>query len=359
MFRIAGGVVAGVVTIVVLVLALRPAPEQQGLASDPAQAPGRTTPGAVESVSGLGTIDDPISRLRQEIGAEFPASRFVFSDAQRPYVIVLESSDRFVDAERIREVAHHLELAHTAFRRDVAERLGLPEVKDTLLPVLVLGSREKFDRYCERKDRKRHSAAMKGRYEYTNRRIVTYQDAVDPRDVMLHEGAHQLMHYHQLRQTESRTVQPTFWLQEGLAAYYEGFRRRVDGEVALDRAADSQRFPLLRHVAQSRDRAEFVPLVRLVELTVDGYFDLVDRLRLEDPSDADRKAQIYYAESWALVHFLRQSGLEFRRVFESYLRLELAGLGSKRAFADVVRKELDMPLADFEARFVKYIQALK
>lgn len=359
LFPIAAGTIAVLATLALLALVLRPAPPDIGAAPIPAPTASPAVLKPLPVDPGLGIIDDPVSRLRQEIGAEFPSSRFSCFDALRPYFIALESSDRFVDGGRIQEYARHLELAHTAFRRDVADRIGLPPVKDALLPVLVLGSREQFDQYCERRNGKRPPSRTKGMYEYCRRRIVTYQDVVVSRDQILHEGVHQLMHHYQLLQTGSRTVHLSFWLQEGVANYFEGFRRRVDGEVALDRASDGRRFPLLRNVAASRDLGEFVPLVRLVDLTVDGYWDLVDRLRFEDPRDADRKAQICYAESWALVHFLRQSGPAHRRVFEDYLRRELAGGGSRRAFAEVVQRELGLSVAELESKFVAYIRSLK
>jgi len=357
--RIAAGLLAGVLTIVVLALALRPTPPAPVVVSSAVLLPARESAGPSGPMAGLGIIDDPISRLRQEMAAEFPGSRFTISDELRPYVVLLESCERYVDAERVREYAHHLELAHTVFRRDVAERLGLPEVKDALLPVLVLATREKFDRHCERRMGKRQPAGTKGIYDPLARRVVAYQDAVVAPDMLLHEGAHQLMHHYQLRQANSSTVHQSFWLQEGLANYCEGFRRRIDGEVALDRATDGGRFPLLRHIASSKDRAEFIPLARLVELTVDDYWALVERLRLEDPAEADRKAQIYYAESWALVHFLRQSGPATRGVFESCLRRELAGTAFRKAFAELVKKELDVSLVELEERFLKYVQTLK
>lgn len=358
LFRIAAGATAGVATLVVLALALRPGPIEPSATTIPGSAPGRQASAPLPADPGLGIIDDPISRLRLELSKDFPGSRFTFSEAVRPYVLILESHEHFVDSERIRDYGHELELAHSAFRRDVAEKIGLPAVADTL-PVLVLASREAFDRHCERREGRRQPPETKGFYDYVRRRIVTYQEPVVPRDVMLHEGAHQLMHYYQLRQTESRKVHVSFWLQEGLANYCEGFRRRVDGEIVLDRAADSLRFPLLRHVAERADRGEFIPLTRLVEMSVDGYWDLVDRQRLEDPGAADRQAQILYAEAWALVHFLRQSGPRHRRVFENALRRELSGSASRRSFAEVVRSELDLSLAELEPQFLRYVRSLK
>jgi hypothetical protein len=357
LFRIAAGATAGLATMVVLALALRPSPPPASAAAHAAATPARAA--ELPNDPGLGIIDDALTRLKMELSRDFPGSRFVYSEAVRPYVLVLEPNERFVDGERIREYGHELELAYTAYRRDVADRIGLPAVTDTILPVVVLSSRAAFDRHCERADGRRQPAETKGYYDWIRRRIVTYQDAVVPRDVMLHEGAHQLLHYHQLRQTETRKVHVSFWLQEGLASYCEGLRRRVDGEIVLDPAVDSRRFPLLRHVAERADRGEFVPLAKLVEMSVDGYWDQVHRLRQEDPSAADRQAQILYAESWALVHFLRQSGPRHRRVFESALRRELSGSASKRSFAEVLRAELGVDPAELEPQFLRYIQSLR
>src|SRR5205085_5275531 len=136
---------------------------------------------------------------------------FSVSAQLRPYVLALESSDRYVGGAGIDDFAQALELASTVFRREVSERLGLPPVKDTLLAVLILGSRESFDRYGERVNRQRYSPEVKGFYEYSRQRILTYQDEVLPRDVLLHEGTHQLVHYYQRRETQGRKVPVTYW----------------------------------------------------------------------------------------------------------------------------------------------------
>jgi hypothetical protein len=359
LLRIAAAATAGLVTVAALWMALRPAPEAPASEEFHDLTRGPAPSALTESKPDIGMIEDPVSWLTQEILREFPGSQFKFTTQTRPYFIAFETSDQFVGKGWVDDYAKELETAFTAFRREVAERTGLPPVKETLLPVLILGSRASFDRYCEKRDGRRQTPGVKGFYEYPRRRIVTYQDAAVPRDPLLHEGAHQLFHYYLSRETEGRKVSTSFWMQEGIAGYFEGFRRRPDGEIALGRADDSRRLPLLKHVLRSPERPEFVPLSRLVGMTVDGFWDWVERDRIDDPAELLRRMQIHYAESWALVHFLRESGPRHRKVFNDAFRREIAGAGSKGQFEDLVRHELGLDLFQLEDQFVAYIRELK
>jgi hypothetical protein len=356
LWRIAAAASAGLVTLTVLVLALRPAPQAPGSAHPPAAlAPSAPPAPAAED---HGFVDDPVARLERELQVEFPASRFICSVQPRPFFIAFEDSGRFAGPGWAEEFSEALELALTVFRREIAERLGLRPVRDTLLPILVLDSRRSFDRYCETRNRRSHGPDVKGFYEYSRRRIVTYQEGVIPRDVLLHETTHQLVHYYLLRETEGRKVSVTYWMQEGLGCYFEPFQRRVDGEVGPDRSRDGERLPMLKQVLGRPDRAEYIPLRRLLSMTVDGIFDSYEAGRDEPAVDPLREAKFCYAESWALVHFLRRAGPGHRRIFDAYLRRELAGSASIGIFEQLVRNELGLDLVQFEEQFVAYVRSL-
>jgi hypothetical protein len=354
------GAAAGLIAAVALWLALRPdhsasaapAPENATakIAAPTPETPGEPTPGFV---------DDPVGRATQSIYWEFPGSQFIFNLHTKPYLIALERSDRFIAKELVEEYARRMETIHLAFRREMGDALGLPPVNDTLLKVVILNSRESFDRYCEKRDKKRMAPAIKGLYEYRERRILTYYDLSAPYEVLLHEGTHQLVHYYTLRETDGRKIPTSYWFQEGLGTYFEGFRRRIDGEIVLDPASNSQRLPTLKQILLQQDRRDFIPLTMLVGMTVDEFWDWFERGLLTEPAEVTRKAQLYYAESWAFAHFLRQAGGNHRRVFDAYFRRELAGTGSKAVFEELVRSELGLDLPQLEDQFVKYIQALK
>lgn len=361
LFQIGGGITAGLLAAVILWLALRPsAPGAQPVAAaDPGSArpvaPAPETP--VDAVTGF--VDDQVGRATQAIYREFPDSQFIITLHTKPYLIALERSDRFIPKELLEEYARRMETIHYAFRHEVGDPLALPAVDDTLLKVVILNSRESFDRYCEKRDKKRMAPAIKGLYEYRERRILTYHDQSAPYEVLLHEGAHQLVHYYTLRETEGRKVSSSYWFQEGLGTYFEGFRRRADGEITLDPGVNSQRLPTLKQILLQQDRRDFIPLTMLVGMTVDEFWDWFERGMMTEPAEATRKAQLYYAESWAFAHFLRQAGGNHRKVFDAYFRLEIRGAGSKAVFEELVRNELGLDLLQLEDHFVKYIQGLR
>ena len=60
------------------------------------------------------------------------------------------------------------------------------------LPVIVFNSRGSFDRYFLERDKRRMADSIKGIYEYDRRRIVVYQDANVPYEVLLHEDKSRL-----------------------------------------------------------------------------------------------------------------------------------------------------------------------
>jgi hypothetical protein len=344
------------VTLAFLVLAIRPAPQTPGEPSPPpAAAPSAPSVPVAED---RGFVDDPAARMERELQVEFPGSRFTCSTQPRPFFVALENSGRFAGGAWSAELAQALELASTIFRREIGERLGLRPVRDALLPVLVFDSRLGFDRYCEKRNRGSHGPDLRGFYESSRQRIVTYQDGVIPRDTLLHEVTHQLVHYYLLRETQGRKVPVTYWMQEGLGCYVEPFQRRVDGEVGIDPRLDGQRLPMLQQTLRRPDRAEYVPLRRLLGMTVDGIFDSYGSNREDAAADPIREAKFCYAESWALVHFLRRAGPAHRRIFDAYLRRELAGSASRELFEQLVRDELGLDLVQFEEQFVKYVQAL-
>jgi len=358
--QVAAGVAAGLVAAAGVWMALRPAPAV--VAAPPIEnvALAGATPGNAPAASDpMPFVDDPVGRATQSIYCEFPGSQFIFNLHTKPYLIALERSDRFIAKELVEEYARRMETIHLAFRREVGDTLGLPPVNDTLLKVVILNSRESFDRYCEKRDKKRMAPAIKGLYEYRERRILTYHDLSAPYEVLLHEGAHQLVHYYTVRETEGRKVPSSYWFQEGLGTYFEGYRRRVDGEIQLDPGVNSQRLPTLKQILLQQDRRDFIPLTMLVGMTVDEFWDWFERGMMNEPAEVTRKAQLYYAESWAFVHFLRQTGGNRRQVFDDYFRLEVQGKASKAAFEELVRKHLSLDLPQLEDQFVKYIQGLR
>ena len=350
-----GGVAAGLVAAVAIFLLLRPSSPRTvapgpGVAQAPAPIP--SAPGPVPDSD---LVPDVIGLAKTAINAEFP-NRFFWREA-RPYLIALEPSERFHAPSLMEDYAQRLQAVLTAFRREFGEPLQLPEVEPAL-PVLVFNSRESFDRYFLQRDKRRMADSIKGIYEYDRRRVVVYHDPNVPTEVLLHEGAHQLVDYYK-RLREVLAKRPScYWFQEGVGTYFEGFRR-IGGELQFDPALSHGRLPTLKQALVQPGRKDFIPLNVLVGMTVDEFWDWFQKGQFADADDTTRKAQVYYAESWAFIHFLRQSGGNARKVIDAYFRLEMAGQGGKPAFEDLVREHLQMELSQLEDKFVAYIQGLR
>ncbi len=157
------------------------------------------------------------------------------------------------------------------------------------LDVYVFGARSEWLGYT--RERLPKEAAM---YEKIGRGGYTIEgDAVlydigrwDTFTIAAHEG------WHAYTQRVFRHALPV-WLEEGIACYMEGVKAGVDGgPPTFSPWRNFERFGELREVVR---RERFIPLDELIEGT---------------PQDALANGRStllgYYAQVWALVHFLRE-----------------------------------------------------
>jgi hypothetical protein len=109
----------------------------------------------------------------------------------------------------------------------------------------------------------------------------------------------------------------------------------------------------------SEGRRRFIPLSVLVGMTVDEFWEWYEKGIEADAAEATRKAHLYYAESWAFVHFLRQRGGGYAKTFDEYFRAEIGGEGGKRKFEELLKANLGMDLDVLQEKFVEYVLGLK
>src|SRR5262249_5651505 len=88
------------------------------------------------------------------------------------------------------------------------------------------------------------------------------------------------------------------WANEGLAEYYATFELSADGRQAVVGG------PIATHVVLLRQR--FLPLAELLATTASLY------------DESDRRS-IFYAESWALVHFIVSDVPDGKALLSRYL----------------------------------------
>ena len=354
--QVSGGAAALLVAAGVLGWALRGSPTADtapALAARPPVSP--VPPERVDPPLGDIIITDELSRLKQGIIDDF-GNGLLWHTGVKPYLVALEPSPRYVEDQLLEEYGRRLRTLHEAFHREFAEPLGLPGVVD-VLPVVILNSRQSFDRYFKGK----LSPAIKGIYEYDRRRVVIYHDIAVPYEVLFHEGAHQLVHYHGRRESGGQKRRSSlYWLQEGIGTYFEGFRQLPDGTITVDLGANGGRLATLKQALQQRGMKDFIPLTVLARMTVDEFWDWYEQGQAQDPEETTRRAQLYYAESWAFMTFLRHRAEgPLRDILHEVLRAEIHGQAPQDLFERLVRERAGLELADLNQEFIDFVLQLR
>jgi len=211
----------------------------------------------------------------------------------------------------LRRSAHNLE----EFRRTL-QRV-FPAIKQTSpVPtvVVLLKNEAAFARFRPRDERGKPRSTLSGYftagpdvgymvlYPGGNNRSETY-------DLLFHEYTHFVLRQN-LRQVPS-------WLNEGIAEFYSTFESDYrDGKALLGRVVE--------HRLRTLRERPLLPLARM--LTEEGSYNLI-----RDPGTVS----MFYAQSWALVHYL-ELGENGKRQGQltAYLRALERGRSQEDAFAD-------------------------
>jgi len=227
--------------------------------------------------------------------------------------------------------------ANDSTTRNVAS--GLVRLRDVLsvvtklkvrspLPtrVYIFGDRRSFTPYCE--------AAM-GRSERLSGVFFSHRDGnhvlIDGSEQGVdHVVYHELTHYF-LRNTVPADV--PLWFNEGIAEFYSTFASHNDAvDVGL---------PVQEHIAWLRTQ----PLIPLKELFAIDHDS-------KEYHEGNRQG-VFYAESWALVHYLMIGSPERREQLGTYVGL----IASGRTIDDAFRTAFHGTYDDLERELRKYIHA--
>lgn len=220
-----------------------------------------------------------------------------------------------IDRKTCREAAQVLEEAYVAYQN----RLVRAPIGERRFRVYLFSGRTGYLRYCRRilGDVRMHTSGL---YSPTLKQLLVWNlpDREEMMRTVRHEGFHQYL--------DTVMEEPPPWFNEGMAEYYEV------GEVRGGVLETGQAHP--EHVAYLREHvADLRSIEEIVGLDADTFY---------------ATARASYAESWALVHFLRHSSRRnawlFRRIFDALrepgrspreaLRIALAGVDLDRLEAE-------------------------
>ena len=237
------------------------------------------------------------------------------------FVLVGNASER-----DIREVAVRLEQFRDAFSRLLT---GFRINSSAATRVVVFKSNDAFDPFKPVYQGKPGNVAgyFQSGEDVNYITLTTEELADDPFRVIFHEYVHLLLH------NTVRNVPP--WLDEGLAEYYSTFDTADDGRKVLLGKVIPGHLLMLRS-------DHWLPLQTLLS---------VDR---KSPYYNERdKTGIFYAESWALVHYLIL-GSEGKRLPQlgRFLSLIDANVALDSAFKQAFQMEVEA----LEKEFKKYVE---
>ena len=186
--------------------------------------------------------------------------------------------------------------------------VSLPE-PPRQLEACVFGTREEWSRYTEHRLGSDAGPYLKmGRGGFTSGGEAVLYD-IGPRDTLAiaaHEG------WHQYSQSTLRYSLPV-WLEEGIACFMEGFRQPKDAaEPIFLPWRNPERYAELRTAAR---KGRLATLREVLEGSPQQFLE------------TSRDAQLaYYAQVWALVHYIRDGeGGRYRAGLESLLNDAVSG----------------------------------
>ncbi|HEX4955695.1 MAG TPA: tetratricopeptide repeat protein [Thermoanaerobaculia bacterium] len=252
------------------------------------------------------------------VGAELPS-------AKDPWIAVESANFELLsnaDARKTIEIAQRLE----RFRQVLALlKPGLKLTSPLPTSILVFKSDRSFAPY-KRSDGQPHEDLV-GRFITDRWGNIIALNAYPPLgsgfEVVFHEYVHFFARHNFPRLP--------LWANEGLAEYYSSFSE-VGSDLVIGAA-------IPRHISTLR-RREFIPFERLFTIAPSS----------PEYNEGDKKG-IFYAQSWALMHYLMSGPEERRRAAGEFLRR----LSDGEPPAEATRLSLGLSLAELDARLRGYV----
>jgi tetratricopeptide (TPR) repeat protein len=228
-------------------------------------------------------------------------------------------------ANTLRDVARELEQFRVVLGRLSANGQPAPTAPTM---VYVFGSRKAFEPFLPLHNGR--PASIGGYFQRnvdTNTIALSTEGFADDAAVVFHEYSHLLVG------TAVRSI--PVWLNEGLAEYFSTFHLKPGGKGANIGLAIAPHVQLLRQ--------RFIPLSQL--LAVDRTSELYN--------EGERRS-IFYAESWALTHYLMTELPSGQTLINQYASAIAGGAAPEQAFAAT----FGLAPAAFEPRLREYVRRM-
>ena len=235
-----------------------------------------------------------------------------------------------------------MEACFTAY----ASALGPITNPDEPLEMYVFGERSLWEKWTRKKlgrDAEIYIGLGKGGYTTDSVSVLYDIGRFDTQTIAAHEG------WHQFSQQTLQHPLPT-WMEEGIACYMEGTRLSRDGGPSTFRPwRNFERWSELREAARAED---LIPVSELLDGTPQEFLQ-----------NGKNSLLTYYAQVWALVHFLREGENgkyrdQFSQLIQDSITGKLAGrLALSKAIVGKTMRHRAVELRTGNAVILEYFNA--
>jgi len=306
--------------------------------------------------------------VQHKLRAEFPEDRFAyrFGDGtmKQPFLVLIEKTGGANVAEYTEEYNNALSTLYEEFYLRYAERFRMEEIERPAT-VVVFDSVSTYSDHRENHPEGKYADPqfIGGYYQPWSQRLILWrQDGW--RGVLLHEGAHMLIHYaFSGRGFEVSNQSP--WFQEGLAEFFGGHVEvtRMVGGKAVTRYALGQYLPHRHATLKALINANLArPVLDLVKLS-DWDFNQAKETMANPAKSAEEKMAAsalvsdVYAQGWALIVYLNYAdGGKYREVFDEYFEAEVQGGGHWGTLAELLELKTQADWEAFDQQFKSWVQ---
>lgn len=270
--------------------------------------------------------------LRKSLQGQFPDEKFTYSYADgvmpQPFVVLIDKNcgDKF-DGYRA-EYAEMLGALKGAFFDRYREQFQLDEI-EMPIPVVIFDSVKTYNAHRGAFPDEKYpdpKTGVLGFYQPWNKRLMLWRQR-ELRGVLLHEGAHLLIHYaFSKRGFEPSNQSP--WFQEGFAEYFGGNKVIVEkDENGVDRKRYvlgqmlRGRYEVLRAMMKAGVAMSLKNLVRV------NHQQFNEAKESFEPA-AQALVNDIYGQGWAFIMFLHhfENG-KYKKAFDNYFVAETQGAG--------------------------------
>ena len=276
----------------------------------------------------------------------------------RPYLVAAQHSEGVDPETQEKDYAGILSNLYQIFFEQYGDLLELKHI-DQPVPVLVFGSKKSYEKV--REDNPKLGLAdpefIAGYYMPATG--VLYQwDQPNLRDVMFHEGTHQLVDFG-AKQHGTPQQNESAWFQEGIADYLGGHKRNTDYSEELGGFVTTyelgqflpNRYSALQRGLQNGDAFS------LKELTEMTFLEFIAIREGQKGSSANQvKTNMVYCQGWGLVMFMHQAADgAYRPMLDEFFQAEIRGEGGGTTFADMFGVVTDEDWEMLEQEFREFV----